>query len=527
MKRLIVSSLVVLIVATGTFLLWGSLRVQSKWQVSQIAEAESYTTRSQLVRQANTLFSALRNVRRFWSTYGHLPRGQWESDAGIELSHFPGIELILWHDPKRGVRYARTAEENRLDYRPDDTAWQSYAQLLIRAEQSQGDALLGPFKEDGKTFYEVVIGQIGDREGGVLAAVLNVDTTLMSFLKDESPGYCIRVFHGETLLYQRGEPARDAPESWTRDGKIRLSFGDLWTVIHLPTEQMLDSFESPSIDLVLVMGLVIAVLFGTLTFENARARSRAIAAENAESELAEFNKGLEKIVQERTAELAERSADLQTMADSVAHDLRNPLNAIAVNSQLLEAQFAEPLGAEGRSILSRIPGCIRQMADILDRLFSLTSIANATFERRDVDIKQIISEVFEELTTADPEPEARLDIETLPKASADPTLVKILLMNLMDNALKFSRSREIREISLGAETEGDDTVFHISDNGVGFDSDSSEDIFGPFKRLSGTGKAAGTGLGLMLAKRVVSRHGGRIWARSTPGKGATFYFTLE
>ena len=264
---------------------------------------------------------------------------------------------------------------------------------------------------------------------------------------------------------------------------------------------------------------------GAITFENGRATSRAKAAEAAEMKLEELNRGLEELVTKRTKELAERTADLQTLTESVAHDLRNPLNSMSVNIQLLEAMSGEQLGDDGLRVLRRLAPAIRQMTDILDRLLGQSIIANAMFRPELLDLEELVNETISDLQASEPSP-VHIEMDTLPPVRADRTLVQVLLINLLGNALKYTRGRNERHIRISAETSGEETVYSITDNGIGFDAAAGDRIFTAFKQLHAGQKAEGIGLGLTLAKKVVDRHGGRIWATSQPGKGATFYFTL-
>ena len=457
-----------------------------------------------------------------------MPRDQWASDAGVELEHFSGIDLIVWSDPSDEVRFARTPENPRFDYRPGDEEWQSYVELVTRARQVVGNRMLGPFeRDDGSKYLEIVVAGRNPGDAATLAAIVDVGRMFDAFLTEESPGFAVQVFADDELLYSRGTAdAGDAPESWTRDGLIRSSFGTLWRVVHLPTADMVDSFSSPAVDLSLLLGLIVAVLLGTLVYENGRARTRAFAAERAEARVSDLNRALEHLVEYRTKELAERSADLQTLTDSVAHDLRNPLNNMSVNIQLLEEQFAAELGPEGKTVLERLPPCIGQMTDVLDRLLGLSTVANATFERERVSMKDLAESTFADLAAVEPSIPVNFIVGEIPDADADPTLTHILLTNLLSNALKYSRESVDRTIRVEAMQAGNETIYSVSDNGIGFRAGQAERIFDAFERGTDNHAEEGLGLGLTLARKVVSRHEGRIWAVSEPGEGATFFFTL-
>ena len=361
---------------------------------------------------------------------------------------------------------------------------------------------------------------------GRLVALVDAGQALEQMLADESPGYAIRVYQGDSLLYQRGEPARRAPAIWTRDGVIRTSLGSLWKVEHRPSDLLVATLDSPAIDLILLLGLFIAILLGTLLYENGRARFRAAAAEAAEAELAELNRNLEETIADRTRQLRNRTADLQTLADSVAHDLRNPLNSLSVNAQLLEERARRELSPESTRVLGRFMPSVNQMATILDRLLGLSEVAHATFGREQIDMRELVGEIAADLSGAEMPPTVRFEIAELPEAFADTTLVHMLLTNLLANAIKYTRSRAVRIVTVGFLADGGEVVYFVADNGIGFDQHHADSIFGAFNRLDKASSSDGVGLGLTIAHRVVERHDGRIWAEGRVGEGATFYFTL-
>ncbi len=529
LKRLVISILLVLGIAAITVVAWKVLRDNNNAQIARIAESESYATRSQLVRSVDIMLNALRNVQRYWSTYGHLPRDQWSADAGIELAHFDGVVTILWNDPARGIRYARTVDNPVLDYRPTEEEWGTIQGLLARAGNVTDEAVLGPYADaNGKFSYIVAIGPTGSHDvSGTLIAVIDAQKSFAHLLLDESPGYSISVFWDDLRMFQRGVPATDIPENWTREGIIRSSMGSLWKVVHTPTDSFAESFATPALTAILFSGLAIAVLVGLLLFENGRAQSRALAAEVAERKLADLNRNLEQQIADRTKELADRSTDLETITDSVAHDLRNPLNTISVNTQLLGQQYRGALGDDGLRALHRTSSGIKRMTEILDRLLGLSVVSHATFRREPLNLREVVQDILDELCASEPAPPVEFVVADLPDVNADPTLVRTLMLNLLSNALKYTRDKASRRIAVSFESRDHSVVYCVRDNGIGFNAESAERMFNAFERLEGNSELEGVGLGLDIAARVVGRHGGRIWAEGEPGRGAAFFFTLE
>jgi signal transduction histidine kinase len=527
-RRLLYALFVVVTVAIGTFALWSALSRGNEQQIARIAEAESYAARSQLIRSTEALISALHNIRTYWTANGRLEPARWPGAEGIEMTSLAGVTLLLWDDPVSGTRFLRTPESRGFTYRPTDEEWERFGSLTGRARSLEQNAIVGPYEAaDGSAWFEVYLVAKDEGVSGHLVALVDARQALERMLLDVSPGYAIRVVAKDMVLYERGRPATGAPADWTRSGLIRSSLGSLWTVEHRPTATLVATIDSPAVDLVLLLGLFISVLLGTLVYENGRARSRAAAAEAAELKLAELNRNLEENIADRTRQLRDRTLDLQTLADSVAHDLRNPLNSLSVNAQLLEERARHELSPESMRVLERFTPSVNQMANILDRLLGLSEVAHATFGREPIDMQELVGEIAEDLSGAEPPPPVRFLIdEQLPEAFADPTLVHMLLTNLLANAIKYTRSRESRIVTVGSEVHERGTVYYVADNGIGFDQDHADSIFGAFNRLDKASSSEGIGLGLTIAHRVVERHDGRIWAEGRAGEGATFYFEL-
>lgn len=527
-KRLGLSLAAGLVVAFGTVQLWSSLQHNNDEQIRRIAAAESYAASSQLSRNIERILSQLESIQQFWITYGSLPREQWLDDIDIEMAKIPGITTILWDDPANQARFARTTENPAFDFRPNDSQWLAYKLLISRARQVVNNSIAGPFIADnGHGFFEIYIVESKSDDSGRLVAIVDSQVLLESLLAEQSPGFAVKVFWDDVLLYERGQPAEKAHEDWIREGSISTSLGSVWTVVHTPTRELLSSYESPAIDMILLLGLIISVLVSTLMFENWRSWVRARAAEKAEHNLAELNRNLEQVVDVRTRELVTRTRDMQTITDSISHDMRSPLSTIAINVQLFEAQNQGQLTPAALTTLHRIPPAVHQIAAILDRMLGLSTVAHSTFKPERLNIADLVEDVFEDLQASEPPPAVDLIMGDLPEVDGDERLVKVLLTNLLSNALKFTRSKPQRQIKITANSNGDVTIYNVKDNGVGFDQSSAEELFIAFQKLDEGSVGTGVGLGLAIVARVVARHGGKIWADGVPGKSASFFFTLE
>jgi len=248
----------------------------------------------------------------------------------------------------------------------------------------------------------------------------------------------------------------------------------------------------------------------------------------AQEEILRLNAELEERVQRRTAQLQAVNQELEAFSYSVSHDLRAPLSTIDGFSKLLDKEIGvSAASARSRHYLSRIRTGVVQMGELIDALLSLAHVSQTSLRWESVDLSSIAETVLNGYRERDPGRVAQLVIEPGLVVHGDPRLLRQVLDNLLGNAWKFSGQQPQTHISFGRESGPDDKAMYVvRDNGAGFDMAYSEKLFGAFQRLHTLSEFAGTGIGLATAYRIVTRHGGRIWAESAPGQGATFYFTL-
>jgi signal transduction histidine kinase len=488
-------------------------------------EAESYAARARLVRKIDAMLQTLRELHDYWAANASLPASEWPPYPDASLDQLPGVRALLWVDESSGAQFLRTARQPALDAAPGPELETVTRALRNEARDVAGEAMLGPYAADDGYRIRMVINQATAR--GHLIAELHVPLLFRELLRDESPGYAVTVKWRDTTLFERDSPAIGIPADWTRKGMIRTSMGGLLQVAHTPTAELADSLSTPVLGAVLPLGFAISALLGLLIWENGRVNVRARAARQAELQVSELNKGLESQVAERTEELAGRNADLVTITESVTHDLRNPLNAISVNLALVEQRVGGTLDEEARAALQRSTTGVRRMAEILQRVVGLSLSAQSTFERESLSMTTLVAEVFSQLESLEPPPPVSLELGALPEVEADDTLVRILVLNLLSNALQHTRDKNLRHINVSAEQNPDNGVtFCIRDNGCGLDDEDAKHIFAPFEKSKRSRQSDGMGLGLAIAERVVQRHGGKIWAEGVVGEGAAIYFTL-
>ena len=287
----------------------------------------------------------------------------------------------------------------------------------------------------------------------------------------------------------------------------------------------------------IVLGLILSALRRRATAlaagiveHQTQLEEQAVELEEQASELEQQATELEaqtEELQDTVRELARKNEELNAFSSSVAHDLRSPLRSIDGFSHLLMTDYASALDDGGKDALKRIRSNAQRMGELIDGLLTLARVGCAEMRKAQVDLTEIAAGTGDDLLRALPVDRA-VDYVVQPGLSvrADPRLVRIAVHNLVDNAFKFTRQRSDARVEVGAKDHDGERAYFVRDNGIGFDMRYAGKLFGAFERLHDDPAYEGLGIGLTTVRRIIDRHGGKLWAESGPDRGATFYFTL-
>jgi signal transduction histidine kinase len=247
----------------------------------------------------------------------------------------------------------------------------------------------------------------------------------------------------------------------------------------------------------------------------------------AEDKVRKLNQELEERVLRRTAELETANRDLETFSYTVSHDLRAPLRGMRGFSQILLEEYRDRLDPQAKHYLEQIDDAGQQMAELIESLLALGRASHEEVRKERIDLSEMAGEIVQELRLTHPGRVVQAEVAEDLTAEADPRLLRTALANLLGNAWKFTSRRTDARIKVGMKKCNGECCYFVRDNGVGFNMADAQKLFTPFQRLHAEREFYGTGIGLVTVRRIIERHGGRVWAEGEPGAGATFYFTLS
>jgi PAS domain S-box-containing protein len=443
-------------------------------------------------------------------------------------------------------------------YRPEELIGRRYKEFLVsedveKSEQAERDVLIGKALTDFENRYRTKDGRIVDMlwsawwsetDQAIFATGRDIterkcaETALRESeeryrLLFESNPHPIWVYDSDSLAFLAANQAAILHYGYSREEFLAMSIKDIRPPEEVPALlESLSSVPSGQINAGTWKhrkknGEIIEVEITShqLTFAG---RSAEIVLANdvterkrAEKAINELNTNLEK----RSAQLEQANKELEAFSYSVSHDLRAPLRAIDGFSRILLEDYSDKFDADGARIMDVIRSNTQNMGRLIDDLLAFSRLGRKAIERSPIDMTELARNVSQS-SLASTRREPTFILEPLPPAYGDPALVRQVFVNLLSNAAKYSRTRDEIVIEVGGHSENGESLYYVKDNGVGFDMNYANKLFGVFQRLHSVEEFEGTGVGLAIVQRIIHRHGGRVWANGKVNGGATFYFTL-
>jgi signal transduction histidine kinase len=428
----------------------------------------------------------------------------------------------------------------------EDTGWVDHTHLVIESIADLRNALTDAtnsrrgFSLTGDSSHVADYERASDRAETAEAHIrsLTIDNGLQQQRLDElEPRVTARLARlAAAIDYRRihgFEPDREGTE--TREGMV--SYADLTgrlASLELEERRLLALREgrasraSTQTEIVEIFGVGLSLSIAILVVvrlrrENRRHRKSERALRKSEHAVSSLNKDLEGRVRERTADLARANQELESFSYSVVHDLRAPLRGMSGFAEILLGEKTDMLDDYAKECLQEIRQNASKMAVLIDALVAMSRLTRSAINREHVDLSTLVRQVTARLAGREP---LVLSIAENLSVQTDRRLTETLVEILIGNSLKFASSTSSRHIEFGMTDTDGTRVWFVRDNGAGFDMAYAAKLFIPFGRLHTTAEFPGVGIGLAMAKRIVERHGGRIWAESHLGQGASFYFTL-
>jgi signal transduction histidine kinase len=528
-------------ISTISLILWNALLADQRKHFVQSVSSELVQVENEISDRLQTQFMALTRMVKRWEAVGKIPSQHlWELNTKLLIDHYPGFKALTWIDAKKHPIW-EVAEPNFSFSRLEPALPQTVRQTLSEVSHSHHMEISQAFPttEGNYEFVAATPIYFGSRFIGSLMITYDVSSLFDRVLHSQvSPGYALGVYQGNELLYSRGSSEASFSSEWTRELGMNF-FGRTWRIRGCPTPATLSEMSSSLPEVTLIMGLVMALLVSGLIylFRETYLRSHRLSIEIAhrriaEQELKVLNETLENRVLKKTSEitklvedLGRSNRDLEQFAYIASHDLQEPLRTIASYLTLLSVRFQGHLDQDARDFIDfAVSGAIR-LKHLIDALLDYSRVGRVQLRLEPADCQEIVRDVKDSLKIACDESQARIEVGPLPKIMADRTQLMQVFQNLIGNALKFHGNRA-PTVRVSAELVDAEWVFSVIDNGIGIAPQHLERIFHIFNRVHSRAQYPGSGIGLAVCKRIVERHGGRIWVRSTYHEGSRFNFSL-
>ncbi|MEX2578083.1 MAG: CHASE domain-containing protein [Verrucomicrobiales bacterium] len=369
---------------------------------------------------------------------------------------------------------------------------------------------------------------------GFVFSSFRMDDFMTGVLTDAASNIGIRILDPGSGSPMYASPTWNPSHAFSSSSNLSLA-GNIWTIETSGSGRHQDHLPRLTSLAVALAGMGLT-LFGVVVLADSRstqekATEMAMAMTDSlrerEREVVQLNNSLEEKVARRTARLKEANQELSAFSYTLSHDLRTPVRHIDLLTEALQEDHEAELRDEAKDYLRKIRSAASHMEQLIEDILTLASQAHATIKPREIDLSEMVNELVVGLSEARPDPERKVTVESGLRAVADPVMTRVILQNLLENALKFSAGETKPEIEFGRVDDYPGEVYYLRDNGIGFDMKYADNVFQPFKRLHRKSEIAGTGIGMATVKKLVGRHDGEICCYSESGVGTTFYFTLE
>ena len=581
-KALWMSVLVGLAVASATLLLCQALLMQEDEHMEQAIAAAAASVRSEITTRMDMRILALARMAQRWEDATTPSQEEWESEAALNLRHFPGYQSLAWVDPALQVRWLVSRDTVQA---PEDlrVTLLQYDQAALQAARAQDAVTVLPainLRRGGKGFIVLVAARHRQDDVGFVVGLFAFQELLEALLKNIAPGYAVALYADQEEVYRRGMVGGPDEIKWGQETIID-PYGVMWRARVWPLPNELARGRSALPEVTLGAGVVMAFLSAWLVALAQAARRRArettvayigLSAEMAERQRAEAalrvaHSELEQRVEERTAELARANlglqrenlqrrraeeslarqaqelarsnSELEHFAHIASHDLQEPLRKIQAFGDRLKLKCSQDLSEQGRDYVERMQSAAARMQRLISDLLTFSRVTTTPRPFVEVDLTAVAHTIVSDLEVSIQRVGGSVQIDQLPTIEADPVQMGQLLQNLIANALKFHRDGVPPQVKIQGTylqdqeqnadrngSAGRQCSIWVADNGIGFDEQYRAQIFQPFQRLVGREQYEGTGMGLAICKKIVERHGGTITAQSTLGQGTVFTVTF-
>ncbi len=467
--------IVIFITSTAIFIfIWHALVKKEIRDIEMILTM----TENQVVRQFNESLNmqvnAMKRKARRWEVSGGLTESQWKDDTNAYIRDFPALESIVWTD-------------------------QHYNEFMIMPPQKTSD---GNYK------FEIIFPMNSNGHSlGALIANFDVNKFVTPIISNQQARYDIQIKYQDNAIYQDGDPISSALKPYERSQKLQLG-NMVWDMSIWPTQSTVAFYQSWTTGFVLIFGLFVAasLALGYWFLQSIK-------------ELNDKNKAI-------LSELQVINKELEAFSYSVSHDLRAPLRHIKGFIGLLEKNSSFDVDETGRKHFQYVKEAADKMGELIDDLLEFSRAGRVEMRKEKIDLNEIVQKSLEHLNSEMEGRNIKWDTANLPTVSVDPVLMGTVFDNLLGNAIKFTKNKEIAEIKILVSEEEDKYIISVQDNGAGFDKQYTKKLFCVFQRLHTVDEFPGTGIGLANVQRIIHRHGGQTWAEGEVDKGASVYFSL-